>query len=527
VVFVLLRFEKKIPQVADIKNIVFDFGGVLVNLNPQACMDALQALGVPRPADYLTPYGHQGPFGAFENGDIDLPEFRRQLRELFSLQADDAAIDAAWAAFLEDVPYRKIRLVYALSRRYRVFLLSNTNPIHTRCLQQFARAGYPAEECFEKMYFSYQIGLSKPGSEIFEYVARDAGLQPEETLLVDDSPSNCRTAASLGWQTACPRPFEDFGLSLFPEEAALACDPAFAPRPFQSCVATMGFFDGVHSGHRFLTDHLRELARQRQCPSLVLNFWPHPRRVLKNGDCPPLLTACEDKQQLLRHTGVDRVELLSFDRALSRLSAEDFMRQVLKEKYHVCCLLTGYDHHFGQGGREGFDDYRHYGEQLGIEVLQAPEKPREDAALSVSSSHIRQLLTEGKVEQANQALGYEWFMSGIVVRGFGKGHGLGFPTANLRLSEPDQLVPANGVYAARILYRGSHYRGMLNIGTRPTMHNGSERSIEVHIFDFEQNIYGERLQVSLQAYIRSERAFPSVEALKAQLEADKKTILSR
>lgn len=512
---------------AEIKNIVFDFGGVLVNLNPQASMDAFHRLGVPRPADYLTPYGHQGPFGAFENGDIDLPEFRRQLREMFSLQVSDEAVDAAWAAFLEDIPYRKIRLVYALSRRYRLFLLSNTNPIHTRFLEQFAQAGYPAEECFEKMYFSYRIGLSKPGREIFEYVARDAALKPEETLLVDDSPANCAAAASLGWQTDCPRPFEDFGPRLFPEEAALASDESFAPRPLQACVATMGFFDGVHLGHRYLMDQLKELARQRKMPSLVLYFWPHPRRVLQAGYCPPLLTACADKHRLLRQTGVDCVRQLGFDTCLAALSARDFMAEVLKKQYHVKCLLIGYDHHFGHGRREVFEDYRRYGQELGIEVLQAPQRPLLDDFPQVSSSSIRQLLSEGKVLQANQALGYDWFMDGTVVRGYGKGRDLGFPTANLQLTEPDQLVPASGVYSVEVLYGGKSYRGMLNIGTRPTMHNGSERSIEVHIFDFGQDIYGQPLRVILKDYLRPEQAFPSLEALKAQLEADKKLILSR
>ncbi|MDD4972614.1 MAG: HAD family phosphatase, partial [Paludibacter sp.] len=190
-----------------IKNIIFDFGGVLVDLEPQACLDAFAALGLPQVADYLTPYGHQGPFGQVENGDITIAEFREQIRELFNISLTDEQIENAWAAFLIHTPEYKMHMVHELGKKYRVFLLSNTNPIHIRKLQEFEEAGYPVKECFEKLYLSYEIGLSKPGKPIFEFVMQDAGIKPEETLLVDDSPANCQTASELGMRTYQPQPY--------------------------------------------------------------------------------------------------------------------------------------------------------------------------------------------------------------------------------------------------------------------------------------------------------------------------------
>ncbi|MDP4277512.1 MAG: HAD-IA family hydrolase, partial [Bacteroidota bacterium] len=262
-------------QLKGIRNILFDFGGVLVDLNPQACLDAFAALGLPQVADYLTPYGHKGPFGQLENGDITIGQFRDEIRRLFQVSLTDEQIDEAWAAFLVHTPEYKMRMVHELAKKYRVFLLSNTNDIHIRKLKEFDEQGYPIKECFEKLYLSYQIGLSKPGSPIYEYVLKDAGIKAEETLLVDDGPANCRAAAELGLKTFQPAPFEDFTSELLRPEA---------------CVATMGFFDGVHKGHRFLIEETKKLAAEKGLPSLVISFWPHPREVLHSDFYPQLLT---------------------------------------------------------------------------------------------------------------------------------------------------------------------------------------------------------------------------------------------
>lgn len=511
-------------DLSGIKNIVFDFGGVLVNLNQQACMDELTRLGVPNIEDYLTAYGHVGIFGAFENGDVDLPTFCRGVREQFHLDCEDIDVENAWAKFLENIPYKKLKLVYALSKKYRIFILSNTNPIHIKSFALFDQAGFPYKECVEKPYYSFQIHHSKPSLEIFRYVTDDAGILPEETLLVDDSPKNCAAAASLGWKTYCPGTSEDFCEDLFPEETAYIMSRDFQAPPFQACVATMGFFDGVHKGHQFLINELQTLADKKRMPSLLLSFWPHPRKVLQSDYCPSLLSSCEEKSERLHHSLADKVEMLPFTTEMADMTAREFMEKILRDRYHVRCLLMGHDHHFGKNGKsESFEDYQRYGAELGIEVLRAEPYYQHDVLLS--SSYIRRCLQEGRIKQANEALGYAYSLEGVVSEGYGNGKKMGFPTANLCLSD-DKLVPARGVYAARVQLDGQTYRAMLNIGTRPTFCQDDTCSIEVHILDFEGDIYQKKLRVEFLQYLREEKAFASVSDLQAQLAEDRKQISS-
>lgn len=495
----------------NIKNIVFDFGGVLVDLDPQACLDAFARLGLPQVADYLTPYGHKGPFGRVENGEINLTQFREEIRKVFNTQLTDEQIEEAWAAFLLHVPINKIRMVYQLSRKYRVFLLSNTNPIHIRKLREFDQAGFPAKDCFEKLYLSYEIGLSKPGREIFDYVLRDAGMKAEETLLVDDGPANCATAASMGFKTFQPQPFEDFTGELLQPDA---------------CVATMGFFDGVHLGHRFLIEETRKLAQVLNLPSMVISFWPHPRTVLQTNYCPQLLTDRKEKEELLLSTGVDHVRTLPFERELAGLTARDFMQKVLHEELHVKALVIGFDHRFGNNRAEGFEDYVRYGRELGMEVIRSGALPFDASSDggAISSSLIRRFLLAGRIKEANDALGYNYALRGKVVGGHQIGTILGFPTANLEPVDPSKLIPAFGVYAVWVKVGDKVHSGMLNIGRRPTLKTGSEPTIEVHILDFEGVLYGKELTVSFVERFRAEVAFPDTEALVVQLEKDKRYV---
>lgn len=506
-------------DLSGIKNIVFDFGGVLVNLNQQACMDELKRLGVTDIEDYLTAYGHVGIFGAFENGDVDLPTFCRGVREQFHLECEDIDIENAWAKFLENIPYKKLKLVYALSRKYRIFILSNTNPIHIKSFALFDQAGFPYKEVVEKPYYSFQIHHSKPSLEIFRHVTDDAGLLPEETLLIDDSPRNCAAAASLGWKTYCPQTSADFCEDLFPQETAYIMSRDFKAPEFQACVATLGFFDGVHQGHRYLIDELQSIADKKRMPSLLLSFWPHPRKVLHSDYCPQLLSTEEEKADLLHNSAADKVELLPFTAEMAQMSAREFMEKILRDRYHVRCLLMGHDHRFGKNGRsESFEDFQRYGQELGIEVLRADSYYQDNEL--ISSSYIRRCLQEANLEAANKALGYRYFMHGKVTKGFGNGKKLGFPTANLQVDE-NKLIPANGVYAVKVDFCGQPYRAMLNIGSRPTMQNGSQRSIEVHLMDFNQEIYQENLRIEFVAYLREEQAFASVQDLQTQLEKDR------
>lgn len=283
-------------------------------------------------------------------------------------------------------------------------------------------------------------------------------------------------------------------------------------------VATIGFFDGVHRGHRFLIGQVRAMAAERRCASAVVTFPVHPRKVMQPEFCPQLLTTCREKEELLAATGVDYCLMLDFTSELACCSAHDFMA-LLKKRYQIQALVIGYDHRFGHNRSEGFDDYVRYGAELGMEVLPASAYYCEDGG-EVSSSCIRRLLSVGNVSGAARGLGYDYFLQGTVVSGYRVGHTLGFPTANLRVDEADKLVPADGVYAVRVTVDGCQYGGMLSIGYRPTLDNGPDRSIEVYIFDFQADIYNHPLRLSFARRIRDELKFASVDELVAQLHKD-------
>lgn len=286
-------------------------------------------------------------------------------------------------------------------------------------------------------------------------------------------------------------------------------------------VATIGFFDGVHRGHQHLLRQVLEVAHQRHMASLVVTFFQQPRHVVTHEtDRFFLLTTTNEKLHLLQQAGIDHCEVMEFTPELALMTAHDFMK-LLHDKYGMSALVIGYDHRFGHNRSEGFDDYVRYGKQLGIEVLQATQFP------AVSSTKIRELLLEGDLEAANQILGYRYMLEGQVVNGFHIGHTMGFPTANLQVA-PEKLIPADGVYAVMVELDGEQHQGMLNIGTRPTLANSDERSIEVHIFDFHDNIYDKELRLSLVKRTRGEVRFASKEQLILQLQQDAaeiKTIL--
>ena len=286
-------------------------------------------------------------------------------------------------------------------------------------------------------------------------------------------------------------------------------------------VATIGFFDGVHRGHRFLIDQVRREAAARGLESAAVTFPVHPRQVLQSDYRPKLLTTPQEKLALLAETGIDTCILLDFTPHLASLSAREFM-EVLKNRYRIRALVIGYDHRFGHNRSEDFGDYVRYGRELGIDIrpAEAFRLPDAPGGEPVSSSLIRRLLLAGDVAQAATCLGYPYFLNGTVVSGRRIGHQLGYPTANLRPDHPDKLIPANGVYAVRVETEGRTYGGMLNIGRRPTLDNGDDRSIEVHIFDFDRDIYHEPLRLSFIRRIRAEQKFASVDQLTEQLHRD-------
>lgn len=275
-------------------------------------------------------------------------------------------------------------------------------------------------------------------------------------------------------------------------------------------VATIGFFDGVHQGHRYLIRQVMDEAIKRGLKSMVVTFPTHPRKILQPEFHPLLLSMADEKVSMLESEGVDVITLMNFTRELSMMSAKDFMKK-LHDEYNVCVLVIGYDHKFGHNREEGFHDYVRYGKEIGVDVIQALEEPEG----KYSSTAARNALLNGDIDMANAILGYPYFMEGCVVNGFHVGTKIGYPTANISLPE-DKLIPKGGVYQVRV----EGHLAMLNIGFRPTLNNGPKMSIEVHIFDFDEDLYGKTIKVEFLKRIRDEIKFGSVQELKQQLVKD-------
>ena len=297
---------------------------------------------------------------------------------------------------------------------------------------------------------------------------------------------------------------------------------AITPEP---CVATIGFFDGVHAGHRYLIQQVKEIAAAKGLRSALVTFPVHPRKVMNAEYRPELLTTPEEKISLLADIGVDYCLMLDFTPEISRLTAREFMTQLLKERYQVKYLIIGYDHRFGHNRSEGFEDYVRYGKEIGIEVIRAKAYTSNieignEPNIPVSSSLIRKLLHEGEVSLAAHCLKYEYFLDGIVVGGYQVGRKIGFPTANLRVDDPDKLIPADGVYAVWVTFDGKTYMGMLNIGVRPTIDNDPNRTIEVNILHFHSDIYDKFIRLTFVKRTRPELKFSSIDELITQLHKD-------
>lgn len=283
-------------------------------------------------------------------------------------------------------------------------------------------------------------------------------------------------------------------------------------------VATVGTFDGVHRGHRFLINQVKEVAGRLGLASMVVSFRRPPILVLKPKLSPSFLTTVEEKVYRLEQTGISRVELLDFDEGMAMLSAEQFIVDVLHRELNVSHLIVGHDHRFGHNRKDGFEDYQHYAKSVGMQVELATVLSLGNAELC--SSTIRRLLQQGQLAEANEMLGYSYRISGKVVGGYRNGRLLGYPTANIELSDPYKLLPPDGVYAVQVYLTDRQYKGMLYIGKRPTFDNGESRSIEVNIFDLDENLYGSDIAVDLIARTRGDKKFDTMEGLAAQLHLD-------
>lgn len=292
------------------------------------------------------------------------------------------------------------------------------------------------------------------------------------------------------------------------------------------CVATIGFFDGVHRGHRHLIRQVIGEARKAGMQATIITFDRHPRQTVDTGYIPRMLSTTDDKLLLLSKTDIDNTVILPFDKAMASMTALSFMRDVLKARLNVRKLVIGYDNRFGCNRAEGFEQYVEYGRMLDMEVIRGNELTIEGQ--NVSSSAIRRLLEAGKVETAADFLGYPYTIEGIVVDGYRNGRAMGFPTANINPDSIGRMLPACGVYSAsvRIGQTVTSHPAMVNIGSRPTF-EGQDVTIETHIFDFDDDIYGKTLSVAFKHRLRDERRFDTPQQLAEQLAKDKKQAIEQ
>ena len=288
-------------------------------------------------------------------------------------------------------------------------------------------------------------------------------------------------------------------------------------------IVTIGTFDGVHLGHFQILKKLVENSKVEDCESLVLTFFPHPRMVLQENSEIKLLNTIAEKSILLEKIGIDNLIIHPFDKEFSRLTAEEFVEEILIKKFNVHKIVIGYDHRFGRNRTANFETLQEFGVQYGFEVEQITAQQIND--ISISSTKIRTAIIEGNINLANQYLGYNYSITGTIVKGKQLGRTIGFPTANIKIAEDYKLIPKNGVYIVKCNINEKHYFGMMNIGNRPTV-DGTNTTIEINIFDFDQEIYDEQITVEFLDFIRDEQKFDSIDELKNQIQKDKTTSLN-
>jgi len=288
-------------------------------------------------------------------------------------------------------------------------------------------------------------------------------------------------------------------------------------------VVTSGTFDGVHLGHQKILSRLREIAKKNGGETVVITYWPHPRLVLHpEDDTLKLLNTFEEKAEFLKEQGIQHLIRIPFTKEFSHLSSEEFIQKILVETIGTKKLVIGYDHRFGHNREGSFEQLKINAPRYGFEV---EEIPRQDVDhVGVSSSKIRKALEDGDIDTATHFLGQPYALTGRVVMGDRIGRTLGYPTANIEVDSKFKLIPADGIYAVTVRYAHKIYKGMLYIGNRPTI-NGMKRNIEVNLFDFNEEIYGEAVTIYIEKWIRGDMKFASLEELKVQLGKDKEAAL--
>ncbi len=289
--------------------------------------------------------------------------------------------------------------------------------------------------------------------------------------------------------------------------------------PLKNAVVTIGTFDGVHIGHRKIISGIKELAENSNGETVLLTFFPHPRMILHPEDeTIKLINTIHEKAELLEQLGVDHLIITPFSRDFSNQSAQEYIRDILVNKIGTKKIVIGYDHRFGKDRAGDFDTLLRLGPVYGFDVVEIPEQDINEVA--VSSTQVRNALLKGDIELANTFLGYQFFVTGKVGRGDQVGRQIGYPTANIMIEEQYKLVPSDGIYAVKVKTDGGTFDGMGYIGTRPTL-NGITRSIEVNIFDFNEDIYGQQIRMEFHNFVRNDIKFTTLDNLKDQLAKDK------
>lgn len=286
----------------------------------------------------------------------------------------------------------------------------------------------------------------------------------------------------------------------------------------EKTIVTIGTFDGIHIGHQKILKDLIRTAKKENKKSVLLTFFPHPRMVLQKDVSIRLINTIEEKSSLLEKMGLDYLIIHPFSQEFSRLSALDFVRNILANQLNTSRLIIGYDHHFGKNREGNIHQLREYSLLYDFEVEEIPAQDIDN--VSVSSTKIRTALKEGRLKTANNYLGYHYMLNGTIVNGKKLGGKIGFPTANLDIKEPYKLIPKTGVYVIKTIIDAVLYTGMMNIGFNPTV-EGKHQTIEAHLFDFNKDLYGRKITVELLYFLREEQKFNSIEDLIIQLNLDK------
>ena len=287
---------------------------------------------------------------------------------------------------------------------------------------------------------------------------------------------------------------------------------------------TTGTFDGVHKGHKVVIDQLISAAKKIDGESVLLTFFPHPRMVLHPDDHDlRLLNTIEERISLLEKTGIDHLIVHPFSKEFSRLSSTEYIRDILVNQLKVSTLVIGYDHQFGRNREGSFKHLQELAPLYGFNVEEI--MAQEIQQVNISSTKVRNSLLTGEINAANQFLGYPYFIKGTVIDGKKMGRSIGFPTANIKVDEWYKLIPAKGVYAVKIKLQNTYYNGMLNIGTQPTLNDNNNETIEVNIFNFEEDIYTKKIEIEFYERVRDEKKFNNISLLQQQLAIDKKNVI--